>query len=67
MIPKMKHMFTLIAALQSMLPFCVVQAVNPILIAHRGLLTPFITLHSSSKCFLKYLPTKANSQQIEGR
>jgi len=38
MISKMKHMFTLIAALQLMLPFCVVQAADPILIAHRGLL-----------------------------
>ena len=32
MISKMKHMFTLIAALQLMLPFCVVQAADPILV-----------------------------------
>ena len=34
----MKQMFTFIAALQLMLPFCIVQAADPILITHRGLL-----------------------------
>ncbi len=48
----MKHMFTLIAALQLLVPFCVAQAADPILIAHRGLLrhAPENTLPAFASC-----------------
>ena len=52
MISSMKHMFTLIAALQLLVPFSVVQAADPILIAHRGLLrhAPENTLPAFASC-----------------
>ena len=45
-------MFPLIAALQLLAPFCVVQAADPILIAHRGLLrhAPENTLPAFASC-----------------
>jgi glycerophosphoryl diester phosphodiesterase len=52
MISKMKHMFTLIATLQLLVPLYVVQAADPILIAHRGLLqhAPENTLPAFTTC-----------------
>jgi len=52
MISKMKHMFTLIATLQLLVPLYVVQAADPILIAHRGLLqhAPENTLPAFATC-----------------
>ncbi len=48
----MKRMFTLIAALQLLVPFFVAQAADPILIAHRGLLqhAPENTIPAFASC-----------------
>ena len=52
MISKMKHMFSLIATLQLLVPLYVAKATDPILIAHRGLLqhAPENTLPAFATC-----------------